>query len=175
MPLTKTQVFAALDTAVGNNLDLRGDPLNALLKDMYESIEQLVNDEAAARATAIANETDARNLAIYDEATSRLAADQALDGRLDIVEPIVTDHEGRLDIIEAIITALQEDYVLAGMAVPATDPGTPVLKTAYLAKTNGTYTNFVTDENVAYTVSDELVLFLVRPGNATIKNTLVTL
>jgi len=164
MPLTKTEVFAALDTNVGNSLDLRGDTLNTLLKDLYESIEQL-----------IANETSARNLAIYDEATARQSADQALDGRLDIIEPIVTDHEDRLDIIEAIIAVLEDEYVLAGMAVPSTDPGVPVLKTAYLANTNGTYTNFKDDSNVAYTVNNELVLFQVRPGNFTIKTVLATL
>lgn len=164
MPLTKLEVFTALDTNVGNSLDLRGDTLNTLLKDLYESIEQL-----------IANETTARNLAILDEADARVAADQVLDGRLDIIEPIVADHEDRLDIIEAIIAVLEDNYVIAGMAVPSTDPGTSVLRRAYLANTNGTYINFKDDENAPYTITNELVMFLVRPGNFTIKTVLATL
>ena len=171
MPLTKTQVFAELDANIGNSLDLRGNTLNTMLKAFYESLEQLTIDEATARGAADIVLSDA----ITDEATARGAADILLSDAIEALELIITDNVSRLVAAEALITALTADYTLAGVALPTTDPGTPTVQRAYLASENGTYTHFKNDENVAYTLSNELVLFLMRPGNFTIKRTLINL
>ncbi|MDD4352807.1 MAG: hypothetical protein PHU71_07595, partial [Candidatus Gracilibacteria bacterium] len=170
-----------LDTNVGNSLDLRGNTLNLLLKDLYESLEQLVNDEATARASAddaLDTRLDAAETAIIDHESRIDTAETAIidhESRIDTAETAIIDHESRIDAAETIIAALQNDAVVAGIAVPSTDPGTPVLKTAYFANTNGTYTNFKDDENAPYVITDQLVMFIVRPGNFTQRYVLANL
>ena len=62
----------------------------------------------------------------------------------------VTDELGTIQ--DAIASIVNAGYVFAGVATPATDPGTPNAKVFYIANGNGTYTNFggleVTEDEV---------------------------
>lgn len=59
------------------------------------------------------------------------------------------------DVLIGVVDALGSGYLLMGVATPATSPGTPDENVAYLAATNGTYTNFG-----GLTVGDEVALLV---------------
>ena len=59
------------------------------------------------------------------------------------------------DVLIGVVDALGSGYLLMGVATPATSPGTPDGNVAYLAATNGTYTNFG-----GLTVRDEIALLV---------------
>lgn len=133
----KSELFDNIDLKVGSGKDLTGGNHNALLKELYETAEAYLAEESAARA----------------------AADEALQGDVDGLESDLAAVEEDISEIDAAL-ALLSDYQLVGFAIPSTNPGT-VAKKFWIAKTNGTYTHFVDDENTPYEVLNELVIFTV--------------
>jgi len=169
MPYTKQEFFDYVDTKVGSGLDLVGADMNTIIKEMYNSIEAIINTEIQGRIDADAAEVIARDAAIGAEATLRSNADAVITLVTDTLIDDLTTLTGIVGDNGAAITALEDsvallqDYQIVGIAIPSTNPGLPLAgKKAWVANTNGTYTNFVDDVNNPYTINNELVLFLVN-------------
>ena len=90
------------------------------------------------------------------DAYTKSEVDTALNTKQDTLTPgNGISIEGNVissSVAEVVNNIVNAGYVFAGVATPATDPGTPNAKVFYIANGNGTYTNFgsieVTEDEV---------------------------
>jgi hypothetical protein len=180
MAYDKTAIWSQIDAALGTGLDATGPAFNTLLKNVYESLELLISNEATNRSNG---DLDLADL-IVDEAALRVENDNLeIAARADAVNAESTARQDMDEYFDALrvagdaaIQAVLDtlEYTIVGVATPSTDPGMPVDgKKAWFASTNGDYPSFKDGDGFAYRVANELAMFLVS-GEIVIKCTLKT-
>jgi hypothetical protein len=157
MAYDKTAIWGQIDSALGTGLDVTGPEFNTLLKNMYESLEQLINNEATNRSNA---DIDLSDL-ISDEAALRVENDNLeIAARASAINAESVTRQAEDEALRDILDTLV-DYQIVELATPTTDPGTVTAKKVWFASENGTYTYFLDSGGDPYIVNNELVMFMV--------------